>query len=510
MTDTEQPVESLALPTGGATGAGGVLVLVLATLAALLVGTGAGLAVSTLAGVVGALVVVGGTRLVAAPAVEVRAAGSIGLILGTSLVGAAALVAGRWTGAALVLVAAVAVMVVGIEAVTGFDVDVLRPSVFSFLGSGILLLVAGTVVYVVGRASMATLVGGVSASFATISGSVLLLLVALQLEVITLSVLLEHASGVLEEWLPGGGSGRFPVLSRLGVEAQDIPAALWLFVGAQMILGIWFLGLPVDLAGVLTSTLPGRVVYTVLASGLLHAPLAIAIALPAAILGLEILRGVLVRWGGYDPPARAALATGGALVAVVTLVLAVTPVVGATLLELFREVGPTLGRFGTVGAILLSVGTVTLLLAFFLSVGAASLLAALALGWSSIGMDRLYPGWEPGLVFGSVLLFAAAVVGSELGAHPLVVFGTVALALLVADVGWRSRKLARQLDPTADTADPELVHLVGGVVVGVVGLGLAAFGLYVVVPALGGPGPTAILVIVLAFVALLSFLVAMR
>lgn len=476
--------------SGGLTDSGAVIVSGLATVVGLLLGVGSGVPVGTLVGALAARTFVRSVRSTASANNATRALGSTGLVVSTMLAVGASLLPRSDLGMGVVVIVTVAVAVASLESI-GFDSHSAHPVVSALLQSvGVLVVVAG--VSLAGIPS----VGGLSDAFDILSGQLLVLLVAAQLGVVALSVLLVHARATLDQWVPGNPTGRFPILERVSVEASDIPRELWVVLGVQLVLAVVFSGLSELAVRGLTATLPGRIVYAVLTSPFLYAPLVVALCLTLSVLGLEILRLVLVRWGGYDPPAMAALAAGGGVFGAITvLVGSVSPLVATTT--------PFLARRGVVTDTLGFVPT--LLLLFGVVLVAVTVLAVVYTFLRIQVSDQTVPG----ILAGSALLFVAAVLASERGAHPVVVFVGVALVLVLVDIGRRSRTL-RVTGTASGTLEHELVHFQAVLVVVAVGVVLATLGLYVAVPLFGSFESNSLPIVYMALLSAVSFLVAMR
>mgnify|MGYP000483555267 CR=1 FL=1 len=476
---------------GGTRLDGATLAVGLAAAAALAVGAAAGVPVAMAASVGGAIAVVVGGQRVVVPDPVTRATGSVGLVLGAVIAVPAIASTGDPLAFLLLACGAGGVLVVGMGTVGRTDPGSFWVPLYSLAGSAAVALLAGVLpIVAVGVVALAVgaLTGGDPSG--VVPANPLLALVFLQVEVVAVSIAIERATAVLETWVRRPDRG-VPVLERLGVEASAIPRSFWAFLGVQVLLAP-FVG--PGIAGILTATPPGEVVYGLLVGGTVHAVLAVALLAFVAVPVAEGIRRVIAGIGGYHPPTVLGLLGGGIVAAAVAFALAlVAPgrdALGATLGSTPVSVQP----FGPATNALWTVGVrAGLALAF--------------LGIVSWYLAVLVERDDTAVFIGAGLLFAMAVVGSEAGAHPVAVFATVGAALLVADVGSRSLGLDRALGRSADLGEVETVHAVGNVAAVAVGVVLAAAALYVVVPATRGlAGPRSVLLVLAALVALLAFL----
>ncbi len=459
---------------------GGVAALVAAIAGALLVGAAGGPVGGMVAGVASAIVTVVGLIRVSDADPLSRAVGSIALVAGAVFFTRAVVLPDTALGFLAVLCGSLAVLAIAVETFSGETAPPLRPAMYALLGSTGIMLLAG-VLPLVGTAPATILVAALAglASPDPSIPSVLLSLVFLQVLVICLSLVIDRANAVLERWIPPEQTSGFGILDRLGVEASEIPRTVWVFLGAQLFLALL---LPGVLGGVLAATLPGEVLYTLLTSGLVHLPVVVLLVLFSAVIAIEPLRGLLMRLGGYHPPTVIGLVAGGLLVTAVALVGGALSIAGldvagglASVVPGSDVLRPGAGPYWYDGSVLWSIAGRTAV--FTLLVGGG--------GWV---VHNTVAKPIPGVSAGAVLLFAAAVLGSEAGAHPVAVFATIGLALGALEAGSRSSRLSRRLGPSADTRSAELVHLLGSAVAITVGIALATAALYLVVPAAVGLG----------------------
>jgi len=470
---------------------GGTAALLAATTAALVVGVAVGVPTGTAVGVAGALAtLLGLARTPDADPVS-RGVGSVALVVAAVLFARTPLFPVTPIEFLVVACGSLAVLSVGVGVASGGSPVRLRPALYALAGSTGIAIAAAVLAFVFGP----VLAG---ARFAVASGvslrggwlpNVLLSLVLLQFLVVVLSVTIDRADAVLERWIPPDRSRGFPILDRIGVDADEIPRAVWAFLGAQLLLALLAGGV---VSSVLRATPPGKVLHDLLTGGALHLPLVALIALFGGVLAVDAIRRFSMRIGGYNPPTVIGLLAGGlvavaAAAAVAALSLAgvdaSAPLAATGLVGAFGIGSPGVGnapRSG-MGALLSAAGLLLSVAgrtgAFAIALGAGTWLARNAVG-------RLVGALPAGVA----LLVAATVAGSEAGAHPVVVFAAVGLALVAFDAGTRSGRLSRRLGPDADTRSVELVHLLGGAVAAAAGVALATAALYVVVPLAAGLG----------------------
>ncbi|USZ72859.1 hypothetical protein [Natronosalvus halobius] len=190
----------------------------------------------------------------------------------------------------------------------------------------------------------------------------------------------------------------------------------------------------------------GSLVRFVLESGALHLAL-LGASLGAGVICLSWMVASPARaWFGPVPLRTVAFATGGLVVPPVAFALASLP---------FVEVDPIVAVWVPFGVLLTAV------------------LLELLVMTSDL---RDWRGWLRRLGCGSMLV--VTFVGSRLGLAPLGVFLAVASAIAVWDLTERSHALRAQLGPSVDSRQTELVHAMGTVVVGGVGVSLAALAMY--------------------------------
>jgi hypothetical protein len=468
---------------------GGVAALLAAIAGSLLVGLAGGPVGAMVAGVASAIVTVVGLIRVSDADPLSRAVGSIALVAGAVFFTRAAVLPDTALGLLAVVCGSLAVLSVAVETLLGERAPPLRPAMYALFGSTGIMLLAGGIILLAGvlspvGAAPTTLLVVALADLASPSPSipgVLLSLVFLQVLVICLSLVVDRATTVLERWVPPEQTGGFDILDRLGVEASEIPRTVWAFLGAQLFLALL---LPGVLDGILAATLPGEVLYTLLTSGLVHLPVVVLLVVFSVVVAVEPIRGLLMRLGGYHPPTMIGLVAGGLLVTAVALVGGALSVVGLNVPGGLASVVPGSGVFWPGAGPYWHDGSALSLW----SIAGRTAVFTLLVGGGGWVVHNTVEKRIPGVSVGAVLLFAAAVLGSEAGAHPVAVFVTVGLALGALEAGSRSSRLSRRLGPSVDTRSAELVHLLGSAVAITVGIVLATAALYLVVPAAVGLG----------------------
>jgi hypothetical protein len=456
---------------------GGTAALLMGTVAALLMGAGSGSLAGMAAGVGGAIATVVGVIRVADGDPISRGVGSVALLVGAVFLISAATLQGADNGFFLVACGTLGVLAVAAEALPRERLPSLRPALYSLVGSVGVLMIAGAVLLivtpVVANVRPPPIVANVTNARDVWIADVLPSLVLLQVLIVALSLAIDRAKDVLERWIPEERTDGFSVLDRLGVEAGEIPRTLWAFLGVQAVLAFLLSGV---VTNILRTTPPGEALYVLLTGGGLHL-LLIALIVPfAGVVVFEAFRSLVVRVAGYHPPTVIGLLAGGLLVTAGGFAVAILSGLGV---EITWAAG-TVDRLDVIGfgsasnAILSIAGWVVV---FTVILGVGGLFARRAIAPRVTGVPA-----------GTVLLFVAVVIGSEMGTHPVIVFVTVGLGLVALEAGSRSSRLSRRLGPTVDARSAELVHVLGGTIAIAVGIGLATATLYLVVPAAVGLG----------------------
>jgi len=488
--------------SGSATPFGGTLALVVAVAAGLAIGVGVGAPVPVAGGVLGALVLVWTARNAESDRPADRVAAGLGALLTVGVFGAVPTLVVRGTHWWYVVLVAGAVLFVGSNGLTRFFDGTSRDLTH-------VAIVSATVpVAVLGLslvAWVAALVARVFLDLRAVSGFVLL--ITLQVEVLLATVLLDLATGIVDDWT-GWRAGRAGdsnatgdgdtaaaerFVERLGTATAAIRGPQAVAVGAflfgQLVLA---LGSP-ELLDRTLSSIPvlGPAVLTALEREWLHAPFDVLVAVSLVVLAAETVRVLVVAWAEPDPPETLGYATGSAVVCALLVAAGVVPPTRAVLASTLPVVDP-------VPAVVVVGSLAALALALVVLVG-----AVLVVEFASLPSP--VPERSPGFALGAACLFLAAV-GASLGeALPPVAFGAAAAAFVVWDVGDRGSELAATLGPDADTDRGEFVLAATTTLVGAGAVVLAAVVLYVFGPlSLSVPAWRGYLALSLSLVALCS------
>lgn len=241
----------------------------------------------------------------------------------------------------------------------------------------------------------------------------------------------------------------------------------------------------------------GPAIAAVFTSGILHLLLAlIAIVAVFVIVGAKVHEWITAT-NAFDPPAAAAGATGGFVIAtVVTPVSMLFPRSFQSLLA-----GAIAGIAGVVGpgaALLWFIAGV--LMAVSLSILVTSLVAWL----SSLASLR-----TSGSFVSAVLVLVAAVAAAETGISAVIVFASVAVAVLVWDLGEQASYLGVTIDESGRSDEAEAVHAMGAIGVGVAAVAVASGASYLLEP-LSIASDQATVALVLSLVAVLLFVVPLE
>ncbi len=453
---------------------GGIAALLISAAAALLMGAAAGSFVGMAAGVAGSVgLVIGIIRVADADPVS-RGVGSVALLVGTMFLIGAVTVQGADKGFILVACGTLGVLAVATETLPGDRLPSLRPALYSMVGSvGVLLLASAVLLVFIPLLRGVQL--GLDGMFSVRRGraNVLPSIVFLQVLIVVLSLTVDRARDVIKRWIPEERSERFSILDRLGVDAGEIPRELWAFLGVQVV--FVFLLPSGTVTAVLRETSPGEALYVLLTGGVLYLPLIALIVLFVGVIGFEALRNLVIRVAGYHPPTVIGLVAGGLLVATGGFAVAALSALGVEI-TLIADGVERVDGYGPPGG------------EFTQSIAGGVAMFAVFLGTVGRFARRVIAPRVTGVLGGTTLLLVTAVIGSEAGAHPVVVFVTVGLALAALETGSRSSRLSRRLGPSVDARSTELVHLIGSAIAIAIGIGLATAALYLVVPVAVGLG----------------------
>lgn len=472
-----------------------------AALVAVLVGLGLGIATDATAEVLGilagAVLVALGVRALQRESNDRRAAGSLGVVVGTVAFAVAALF-----GQAVAVLVGLAVAAVVVNATVNLDEAVARPLRQTTWRSATVLAV-GAVLAIGLHANVFTTSTGLLTTgiVEIVTTHDLARLVALQVEILAVGELLFWTVPILNRWLPADSDVRATMLDRVDFRVENVSRIYWAFLGGQFVLAMttwgprWFAGF----LGVLGPL--GDAIQWLLHSGVLHLPVAAVLLALIAVLVGRVIQWLFVGWAGSSPPRTLAHSTGGVAVVALTAVLAL-PIFAGPVTDTLSQAGwgNTVAALGTSGTLL--------------GVVAATLFAVAILRTL---VFRVVGPWVAtdaagGFAVGAALLFVAALVAAEVGAAPLAVFAAVAGALVVHDLGGNAAELGSQVGRVAETRTGEVAHTVGGLAVAAVGVVLAAASAYVLGPISTAAVPAwrarlalaLVLVAVVAFVALIK------
>lgn len=474
---------------------GGRLAFGLAVLTALVLGAAVGAPVATVASLAGCLLLVGAATRSTGGTAD-RALASLLALL--ALLAAATVASLGLDAITLTVIAlgAVAALGVGLDAATGFlaTTDPDERGLTPALARSALALGAGTVPVAAAEGIFTTpLLPRIASAADPGSIPTFALLVLLQVLAVVVALLLRPALSLVTMWATGTRDVA-AAADRLAALGASPSTGLGLYAGLLAVQAALVLVVPEELDAVLAA-LPflGPALRTVLASGLLHVPLAaLAVAL-VAILGLELLRHAVVVWAEPGPAGAFADAAGG--IAGVLLAGLALPVAVA-LSRRTTAVDPLPGPSPT--------GVVALLLAGMIG------LYVLAVGVWYAGHLRAVPDRVPGVALGAASLFGCAVVAAIGGVFPPIAFGAAAAAFVVWDLGNTAAELGATLEPDAPTGRGEFVRAAATALVGVGAAGIATVGLYVLGPVSASiPAWRGYLSMTLALLALSAFAVVL-
>lgn len=247
-------------------------------------------------------------------------------------------------------------------------------------------------------------------------------LVALQFELVAISILLEKAANRLH----GDVIDRpLPTIRQFGIEPAALPKWVWAVLAFQFVALAFGASAFVD--GLLALTGPVEPLFTgFVTSGLVHAPLlTLAISLGTFVFAWDVGM-LLVDVVGGDAPKAIADWSGAVAVSLLALLFPLELVVGS-------------GPFDAAGAVFVG-------LAFAAAVGAISV-AILRLARRM----QLAVGVRSPYATAAVALFGLAILGGVLDAAPLVVFVAIGAAMLVVDLGETAESVGRELGVHADS-----------------------------------------------------------
>lgn len=478
---------------------GASIALVVAAVAAVLLVTSAGQFLRGLVGVGGAVLVGYGAKMLDTDANDQRAVGSLTVVLGSALlVGAIAITE---TASLLIGVAGLAVMAVALDATTGLDDDTGQNLFRTLLHSGLMLGIVTVAAATVALGLVGALANGVGTVWQSLrASSDFALFFAAQLGVLLVSFLLARALPRLDRWTPDAWArDQRELLDSLATDPWDIERGVWAALGVQFVLATtnWVPALFDTFLSLLSVF--GDVVRFVLRSGVVHAPLAVLVALLAGIVLTDYASSVVAVWAGDNPPKTLAHASGGIVVGVVLAAITALPTVVTLATASFHPTSSAALLTAAFGFGATLVGSI-----------ATSLVGVLAVVGTALWVtnSRYVPPEAGGFAIGSGLLFLAALAGTAADVAPFVTFLCVGAALLVWDLGENAVSLGRQLGVDAETRRGEVVHATGSLLAVGVGVVVAVVAMYGLGPLSVPSGGRALLALVLALGALLAFVAA--
>lgn len=478
----------------GSTRFGGALASVVAVCAVLLLGVGTGNLVSVAAGVVGSVCIALGANGMQSKQNERRAAGSLAIVGGAIALTATT---GLGTPPLFSLLLGLGMTAVLLNARVDLSSSVGYP-VYLMLRRSTAVLVVGTALAVCIHGGLFRTLGGLGGLVIVnaATSSTLAMIIALQIGCLAAVELLHWVVPILDDWLPAKARLRQRILEPFGFRLETVPVAYWAFLAIQIIVVYsgwgprWFARLLASLSVL------GDVIRLVFGSGVLQAVVAAIILFELVLLAARGAQHVIIAWMGDEPPQTLAFAAGGiggvALAGLVGAVSTFVPSVGSTLATIepwgmVEQLGPATVIAGSVAGVLILLVLV-------------QVFAVLAVRpW--VALDS-----ASGFAFGGAALFIGALAAAELGAPPAIVFCAVGAALVVRDVGDHAAEVGLQIGRAAETRRGEVAHATGGLLVAVLGVGLAVGTLSFVGPvSLPTSSWRGYLALVLLLVAVVSF-----
>lgn len=478
---------------GSRTRFGATAAVVVATVAATLLGVSAGYALQTLLGVVGGVAFGFAARDVEREALRSRIRGSSLLVLASVFV-VTALALRKANAVDAVLVGAIAATmgVTTLAALVDPD-DAVKP-VFAALGRSFVATILGTLLAGALYADVFTTLafGSWSAFTLALAATPMAGFVALQVEFVLLGLLAGRAGRAAATLEPSGNPEDVDVVS-----VHDVPVAVWILLGVELLL-LAFPGGTGPFEYLLAVAGPaGAVATTVLSSVYLHGALVLVLAVLAVLPVVAAVRRSAVAVFGNRAPKTLAFATGGVALSVVVILFAsipgfesfVTWVAGSesTVAAVVDAYGFGPGVLGGVSGVLVVMG-----------IGLFFYMAAFGLPF--------VPEHASGFVFGATMLFVAAVAGAFAGAPAPAVFVAMAAAIAVWDVGEYAVSFGEEVGQAASTRSVEAVHAFATVGVGLAAVLVASLATHFFVPLMTAvPQDRALTALGLLAVALVAF-----
>lgn len=443
--------------------------VVVATLAALVLGVTAGYVVQTLLGVIGGLAFAAAGRDVSKDGLRDRVRGSSLLVVASVFVVLAlSLQKAGVVDAVLVGAIPLAVGSTALGAITD-PADAGGP-IFAALGRSFVATLAGVLLSAALYADL--FVGAVTGSWALVRGGLaatpLFGFVALQVEFLLVGVLASKAGRAAADLDPDRDPEAVDV-----VGVRDVPRAVWVLLLVQVMAlvlpgGAALFEFVLALAGPV-----GGVVAVVLSSVYLHGLLLVVAAVLATLPVAAFVRARVVDVFGSRAPKTLAYATGG--VAFATLVVVLTSIPGVPWLVRRAAAGQpgassVFDAYGVGPSVLAAVTGILFVMAVVLFL------------YGAVMSLPFVPEATSGFVGGGVGLFVAAAAGAFVGAPAPAVFLAMAGAIAVWDLGDYSTTLGAELGAGASTRAVEAVHGIATLAVGAVAVVVAAVATHFFVP----------------------------
>lgn len=478
---------------GSRTAFGAKVAVVVAAVAASVLGVSAGYAVQTLLAVVGGATFGFAARDVSEDGLRDRVRGSSLLVLAAVFVVAAVALEKANAVDAVLVGAVVATMSVTTLAALVDPDEALKP-VFAALARSFVATIIGALLAAALYANVftAVVVGSWTLFTAALAVTPMTGFVALQLEFLLVGLLAGRAARAAESLDPSRTAGSTDV-----VGVFDVPKAVWVLLGVQVLLvafpgGAWPFEFLLSLTGP-----AGAVVALVLSSVYLHGAVLLLLVVLAVLPMVAFARRSAVSVFGNRAPKTLAFASGG--VGLTAIVILVTSVPGFEWFVTWlagpeSTVTSVVDVYGVGPAVLGGVSGVLLVL----GIGLFFYMAAFGLPF--------VPEHASGFVFAAALLFVAAVAGAFSGAPAPAVFLAMAATLAVWDAGEYAVTVGSELGQAASTRSVAAVHVFATLAVGAIAVVVASFATHFFVPAMTAvPEDRALTALGLLAVALVAF-----
>jgi len=467
--------------------------VVVAAVAASVLGVSAGYAVQTLLAVVGGVTFGFAARDVSEDGLRDRVRGSSLLVLAAVFV-VAALALEKANAVDAVLVGAIVATTSATTLAALVDPDDAIKPVFAALSRSFVATVLGTLLAAALYANVFTaLVVGSWTLFAmALASTAMAGFVALQVEFLLVGLLAGRAARAAERLDPSRTASDSEV-----VGVTDVPKAVWLLLAVQVLLlafpgGAWPFRFLLSLVGP-----AGSIAATVVSSVYLHGAVLLLVAVLALLPLAAFVRRSAVAVFGNRAPKTLAFASGG--VGLTAIVVLVTSVPGFDSFVTWlagpeSTVTSVVDAYGVGPAVLGGVSGVLLVL----GVGLFFYRAAFGLPF--------VPEHASGFAFAAATLFVAAVAGAFGDAPAPAVFLAMAATLAVWDAGEYAVTFGSELGQAASTRSVEAVHVFATLAVGALAVVVASLATHFFVPAMTAvPRNRALTALGLFAVALVAF-----